>query len=273
MNVSPILFTPDRDEIPAVSLTLPKLRTDPNRRDTLGRSAVFMAAWHGQASVIHILCDWNADPNICHPDGTSPIFAAAQGGHEDAVRALGERGADPSAPRSNGARPLHVAALCGHEKVVHVLVSLGATPRILWRGVDWRRLGHVTGDRGTNLALRVLEFEFGGSRCCVADWKYATFLSPPRRYVLARRLKVPVPTPTLCTLCILKLCTMPQDARMHIEKTALPVDLGVCLRDPALAVSLRALYEVWSEPPPSYAESLLLCRCRAFPLYFIGNEC
>eukprot|EP00038_Savillea_parva_P013937 m.9622 g.9622 ORF g.9622 m.9622 type:complete len:461 (+) comp2656_c0_seq1:96-1478(+) len=105
-----------------------KMGADVNQAAGDGGTALFVAAEHGQASMVRTLLGAKADVDKARPlDGATPLMAAASNGHADIVRTLAEAKASVNAARaSDGATALYLAAQAGHTATVEALLEVGA---------------------------------------------------------------------------------------------------------------------------------------------------
>lgn len=130
-----------------------------NAKDSHERTALFIAAGHGNAAAVKALLASKCDVNGKDCDGLTPLFVAVLGGYyetvkmlldaraetelknacgwtclhvaaaqnrSDIVKLLLDSGANMDAHDGKGKTPLHVAASAGHSKVLHTLVQYGA---------------------------------------------------------------------------------------------------------------------------------------------------
>lgn len=94
-------------------------------KPTDGRSAVFVAAQHGQVDVVRVLLAHGGDPNRARTtDRATPLFIAAQVGRLDIVRVLLEFGADTSIATTHQATAVSVAQEQGHLEVSRLLAGV-----------------------------------------------------------------------------------------------------------------------------------------------------
>jgi hypothetical protein len=66
---------------------------DVDARDSAGRTALMLAALHGQAGAVEVLLAHGADPNVADARGTTPLQAAVAGGQQAIIQALQRAGA------------------------------------------------------------------------------------------------------------------------------------------------------------------------------------
>ncbi|KAM4558014.1 uncharacterized protein ankrd50l isoform 2-T2 [Odontesthes bonariensis] len=102
---------------------------NPNAQDTAGRPPMHSVAWMGHTKVGHCLLETN-EVNVhlaCH-QGATALSIAAQEGHANIVIMLLERGANPNHMDKYGRSPVKVAGKHGHFHIVTLLESYGAKP-------------------------------------------------------------------------------------------------------------------------------------------------
>jgi len=110
---------------------------DLNAKNPSGCTALFLAAYRGQASVMEKLLEKGLDPNIgltapfdkdyrYFSAGYTPLMAASYMGKESCVALLLQHGADVNRANSEGRTALHYAARWGQFPVVRQLVEAGA---------------------------------------------------------------------------------------------------------------------------------------------------
>lgn len=95
---------------------------DPNARNGLEFTPLYMAAASYQPDVVKALLEGHADPAAESPYGAPITFAAATGNTE-AVRALEAKGVDVNVPRVDGISPLMMAANAGNPECVAELLA------------------------------------------------------------------------------------------------------------------------------------------------------
>lgn len=100
--------------------------------ETLGQTALHLAAAAGMTEIVVALLSAGADPDARETvtpmtgNGSSPLHLAANSGHVECVRALLNGRADPNCTDDDSETPLHRAAREGHVEVVESLVEKGA---------------------------------------------------------------------------------------------------------------------------------------------------
>ena len=99
---------PSKASVPAFAAA------DINARDDHGRTALNLAAAHGDIDQVKLLLDKGANVNAKDSDGATPLHAAARKGHLAIAELLVARGADVNAASNNGATPLHLAGAYGN---------------------------------------------------------------------------------------------------------------------------------------------------------------
>lgn len=98
-----------------------------DQANSVGVSALFVAAQEGHEAVVLLLLLRGAKPAICRiTDQATPILLSAQHGHDACVRLLLAADDNPNAQASNGIMPLWSACLRAHHSMIVVLVAGGA---------------------------------------------------------------------------------------------------------------------------------------------------
>lgn len=100
---------------------------DPNRRDSLGRTALHIAADPQRLAALGVLIQHGAHLNVLDNRKTSPLHYAVGKKCPEACRALLEAGADVNAPGCE-ITPVYITALHGTAAVMRVLLDYGAPP-------------------------------------------------------------------------------------------------------------------------------------------------
>ena len=96
-----------------------------------GARPLFIAAQHGHADCVRVLCCEHAYVNHCMTDGTTPLFIAAQNGHADCIQALCDEKAAVNQGLNDGTTSLHAAAQRGHTDCVRALCVAGAAVNVV----------------------------------------------------------------------------------------------------------------------------------------------
>jgi ankyrin repeat protein len=98
-----------------------------NQHDSLGRTALHLAADKGHFESVDLLLLGGADVNVVDDDGRTPLYRAARRDHANCVKLLVEAdGVELNkATSSRGLAPLHIAACCGHVESVRLLIEAG----------------------------------------------------------------------------------------------------------------------------------------------------
>jgi hypothetical protein len=99
--------------------------------DHLGRTALHLAAWGGQVSIIEALLEAGALVSTSAQDHTLAIHFAAQNGHTECCKALLKiKGQIQGHVNARGTKradtPLHLAAFKGHKETVEYLLKKNA---------------------------------------------------------------------------------------------------------------------------------------------------
>src|SRR3989338_4536804 len=94
-----------------------------NTRDHQGKTALFVAAQHGRASIVNHLLDHDADLELPTVKGKTPIYAASKKGHLSVVSLLIRSGCNVNhGATPTGQTPLMVASKHGHLRIVTQLL-------------------------------------------------------------------------------------------------------------------------------------------------------
>lgn len=121
---SPLADAVQRRDAQAVTTLLAK-RSDPNRRQRDGASALSWAAhWDDQATADRLL-KAGADPNASDDLGVTPLALACQNGSVAMATRLLAAGADPNVAKRTGETPLMTAAYTGNVELVRLLLARG----------------------------------------------------------------------------------------------------------------------------------------------------
>ncbi len=113
---------------------------DPDKRDRLQRTALFMATFRdpkdtpakleARLKVVNRLLASGADINIHGYAGNTPLFLASSSGFPECVELLLGKGAKITETSNNGFTPLHAAADSGNTNAIRLLVSHGANVNV-----------------------------------------------------------------------------------------------------------------------------------------------
>mmetsp|Transcript_26025 Transcript_26025/g.34136 ORF Transcript_26025/g.34136 Transcript_26025/m.34136 type:complete len:927 (+) Transcript_26025:99-2879(+) len=103
-----------------------EMKADPNKCQSIGATAVFMACEYNQLECLKILHRAGADPNIACFSGTPPLLKAAENGYMDCVKYMVEHmRADMNQGQKDGATPFFWAAQNNKIEVVRYLLEQG----------------------------------------------------------------------------------------------------------------------------------------------------
>eukprot|EP00933_Yihiella_yeosuensis_P043306 TRINITY_DN3804_c1_g2_i1.p1 TRINITY_DN3804_c1_g2~~TRINITY_DN3804_c1_g2_i1.p1 ORF type:complete len:347 (-),score=57.00 TRINITY_DN3804_c1_g2_i1:42-1082(-) len=102
---------------------------DPDRRDKIGRTALYLAARNGDDSIVAALLRGGADVDLPTKDANSatPLYIASHEGRLEVACRLCKAGAKVNVATPEGATPLYIAAHKGHLEIVKVLCQAGAS--------------------------------------------------------------------------------------------------------------------------------------------------
>ncbi|CAG9773604.1 unnamed protein product [Ceutorhynchus assimilis] len=126
-------------------------------RDSLGRTAIHLAAANGRAPALRMLLAIAAAQEIEARDGAgcTPLHRAAADGHEEVARALLAKGARADTVDAvHGNTPLHECSWKGHSRTVRLLCAAGAPLGVSNNG-GFAPL-HLTCQNGHNQSCREL---------------------------------------------------------------------------------------------------------------------
>ncbi len=102
-----------------------KAGVDPNSLNSMGRSALNIAADHGNLEIVQLLLDDGAKVDLRSWGFSTALFSATGAEHAQIMKLLIARGADVNAQDEQQYRPLHLAARKSRE-CVEILISAGA---------------------------------------------------------------------------------------------------------------------------------------------------
>jgi len=94
-----------------------------NKQDNIGRTALMLAAIHGNSDYVLTLLHKNADPNKKNKFGDTALMAAIQFNHTTCAKILLTKGAKPNINNVDDTTPLIVAAIVGNDKIVKELLD------------------------------------------------------------------------------------------------------------------------------------------------------
>ena len=127
----PFYYACESGNVDLVRILISECGSNPIARDSIGNTALHVAAMCGREEVVRELVDRYKCPVDCvgYQGGQTVLHNACGSDNVDLVRKLiSEYGLDPMARDSKGATPLHMAALNGREEVVIELVSKHKCP-------------------------------------------------------------------------------------------------------------------------------------------------
>ncbi|GES57670.1 hypothetical protein ATEIFO6365_0001095900 [Aspergillus terreus] len=94
-------------------------------QDSIKRTPLYLAAFHGRVEVVSALINGKADPHLADEDGWQPVFVAYD--NHQILEMLLDSGANIDAKTNGGLTALHGAAL-GYTESVILLLDRGANP-------------------------------------------------------------------------------------------------------------------------------------------------
>ncbi len=103
--------------------------TDPNYRNSYGRSPLYETIWDNQFDIARCLLENGADADTQDGDGNSPLHLAVNAGHNYMAQFFLEYGANKNAQNAELNTPLHSAARWDRTNIVALLLEAGADPR------------------------------------------------------------------------------------------------------------------------------------------------
>lgn len=108
----------------------------PDQMNSLGVTALFVAAQEGRLDVVRLLLNANANANAARSmDGATPIILSAQHGNDDCCRLLVACGANvDQLTTNNGSMPIYAAAFNNCLSTVVMLIAAGANVNQSTRG-------------------------------------------------------------------------------------------------------------------------------------------
>lgn len=142
----------------------------PDQMNSLGVTALFVAAQEGRLDVVRLLLRADANVNAARSmDGATPILLSAQHGNDDCCRLLVACGANVDQPTTNyGSMPIYAAAFNNCITTVVMLIAAGADVNQSTRGSisartlylaawkDLREIGKVLVVAGASLSSKEL---------------------------------------------------------------------------------------------------------------------
>lgn len=103
-----------------------------NLETKYGLTALHYASMRGNYQAVKLLVDAGAAVTVANNvQKWSPLHLAAENGHASVVELLIENGADIEHPDVSGWTAIHFAAMGGHSEVVHIIAE--AQPQLVWR--------------------------------------------------------------------------------------------------------------------------------------------
>lgn len=123
--------------------------------DALRRNAVFIAAFHKQASSASLLIEAGCAVDAQDLNGMAPLHGAVVVGAIDVAGVLITKGANFNLADASGHTPLHLAAATGQTAMAELLLQNGANPRLkTLSGLTAAALATNSGHGTTAAAIR-----------------------------------------------------------------------------------------------------------------------
>ena len=122
----PLLVACARGDLEFVNLMLSNMQIEVNKKDKNGVNAYFMAAYHGNVSIMRRLMEKGADIFQKNSNGSNVLHIAAKRGNTDVINELIRIKYPLNDPKINGITALGIAAMKGNLKVVSQLHNNGA---------------------------------------------------------------------------------------------------------------------------------------------------
>lgn len=101
-------------------------KTDPNRRDSTGRTSLILAADKGNVNRVKELLAAGTNPDLVGNNQWSPLMLAAHKGHREIVALLLKAGADVNLANDHGQTALIMSRNYGHLEIEQMLLAAGA---------------------------------------------------------------------------------------------------------------------------------------------------
>jgi hypothetical protein len=128
---------------------------DINATDTFKRSALFIAAFHQQATAASLLIEAGCSIDSRDLNGMAPLHAAVVVSAIDVSGVLIAKGANINLANVSGHTPLHIAAATGQTAMAELLLQNGANPRLrALSGLTPAALAANNGHSATAAAIR-----------------------------------------------------------------------------------------------------------------------
>ena len=98
---------------------------DVNTKNTIGDTAMTIAAYQGHIKIIELLIANGADIDLKNNNGDNPLILAAYQGHTVIVKELIANGANVNTKNNNGDTPFVISAHQGHEETAEFIRKNG----------------------------------------------------------------------------------------------------------------------------------------------------
>ncbi|KAK2585143.1 hypothetical protein KPH14_008649 [Odynerus spinipes] len=96
-----------------------------------GSTALHVASFYGQVTIVDYLLNHRADTNVTNNDSFTPLHYASMKGHQNIVLLLLHADANPTIADNYGNTPLHLASDRGHEGCVKALLYFAEHTNLL----------------------------------------------------------------------------------------------------------------------------------------------
>jgi ankyrin repeat protein len=132
-----------------------------NKRDSWGRSPLWIAGETGQLACVQLLVEVGSELDAVSKSGKSALHVAVGAGHVDVVKYLIDKGADVDRTDHSGRTPCHFAAFKGIVPVLELLFKHKA--RYSWRDSEGLTPVHLAVQQTDNLLAIECLLQHGAS--------------------------------------------------------------------------------------------------------------
>lgn len=127
---NPLHYAADMSSLDVVQLLLSK-GADPNARDNIGETPLYIAALRGKTDIAVFLIEQHAaDINAVTQNGRNLLHAACDGGSPALANYLLKKGLDPNQLTAQKESPLHLAMYARKTETVELLLAAGAKANV-----------------------------------------------------------------------------------------------------------------------------------------------